>query len=183
MQTERLRELSDATLVARALDGDSAAFVCVLKRYSGIMIGYAVKLTNSHADADDAVQEAWITAWQTLDTLRETDKLKSWLMRIVSRKAIDVIRKRRDSGELNEETNEAAGADPQTQNEINSQLDAASAVLRKLPELQRQTWVLKEMGGYSYQEIADELKLPLSTVRGNLARARKSLLVEMEVWK
>ena len=101
------------------------------------MIGYAVKLTNSHADADDAVQEAFITAWQTLDTLRETDKVKSWLMRIVSRKAIDVIRKRRDSGELNEETNEAVGADPQTQNEINSQLDAASAVLRKLPELQR----------------------------------------------
>lgn len=60
---------------------------------------------------------------------------------------------------------------------------ALGAALRELPEAQRECWVLREMGGYSYDEIAAELGVPVSTVRGLLARARGFLITRMEAWR
>jgi RNA polymerase sigma-70 factor (ECF subfamily) len=62
-------------------------------------------------------------------------------------------------------------------------MEALSAVLAALPEGQRQCWVLKEMGGYSYEEIAERLDMTTVTVRGKLARARATVVKEMEVWR
>jgi RNA polymerase sigma-70 factor (ECF subfamily) len=63
------------------------------------------------------------------------------------------------------------------------QMDALSSALQRLPELQRRCWIMKEVGGSSYAEIAADLELPVSTVRGQLARARQTLVTEMEGWR
>jgi RNA polymerase sigma-70 factor (ECF subfamily) len=60
---------------------------------------------------------------------------------------------------------------------------ALSDALQELPAPQRECWVLREIGGYTYEEISDELGVPLSTVRGLLARARKDIIVRMEPWR
>ena len=67
--------------------------------------------------------------------------------------------------------------------EVGLQLDALSSALNTLPETQRQCWIMKEVGGSSYQEMAEALELPVSTVRGQLARARQTLVSEMEAWR
>ena len=184
-----LEQAPDKTLVLRSLDGDVPAFTALLKRYRRLMYGYAQKLTSERSDADDAVQEAFITAWKSLDTLKDPSKVRPWLMRIVGHAAIDIMRRRKTHSSLDLDDHSEdilshfAEPSPELTNEVNSQLAAAGEILDRLPLYQRQSWVMREVGGYSYQEIADELELPVSTVRGLLARARASLVKGMEGWK
>lgn len=186
MSESALTSASDATLVARALDGDTLAFTVLLKRYRRLMMGYARSLTSDSADADDAVQEAFITAWKKLDALEDPAKAKAWLMRIVGHSAIDIMRRRGHYTPLEDDDilpAQATEPGPDSTNEIKSQLEAAGSILDALPLQQRQVWMMREVGGYSYKEIAEELDLPVSTVRGLLARARTALLRGMEGWK
>ncbi len=179
-----LLDASDSLLVERSVEGDTHAFEVLLHRHAGLMRAYAARLTGSTADADDVVQDAFITAWNQLDTLVDPSSVKSWLMRIVSRKAIDRIRARRSDTGIDDWDSPTPTIDnPEQQTIVRSQLDAVAGILASLPHLQRQCWILKEVGGYSYQDIADELGTPLTTVRGALSRARQALLRGMEDWK
>ncbi len=179
-----LAAADDRTVAGRAADGDPDAFRVLVLRYGPLMRGYARRILNATDEVDDVVQEAFITAWRQLPELENPAVVKSWLMRIVSHKAIDRVRSRRpqlDITELEQPAPEAGS--PARITEARSQLEELSAALIVLPEEQRQCWVLREVAGYSYDEIAAELDLPLSTIRGLLARARKYLIVRMEAWQ
>lgn len=176
---------SDALLARRAADGDEAAFAVIVRRHAPFLRAFAIRLVGSSADADDAVQDALITAWDRIGELADPAKLRSWLTTIVSRKATDRVRSRKPTDALSEWDEPTAPPDrgPEAHAETTAQLDALRAVLRSLPDEQRQVWVLKEMGGLSYDEIAERLDTTASTVRGRLARARASVLEQMMAWR
>jgi RNA polymerase sigma-70 factor (ECF subfamily) len=178
-----LDSASDGLLAARSADGDTVAFGILVRRIAPALRAFATRLTGSAADADDAVQEALISAWGALPTLAEPEKVRSWLFSIVSRKATDRIRARKPTVELDPERDEDARQGPESRAIASSRLDALAAVLDSLPEGQRQCWVLKEMGGYSYEDIAEQLGMSVTTVRGKLARARVTVVREMEAWR
>ncbi len=173
---------SDALLAERAADGDEVAFAVLVRRHGPYLRAFAIRLMGSNADADDAVQEALITAWDRLDTLAEPARVRSWLTTIVSRKATDRIRSRRPTAELDEEASSLAPS-PEQSAITGSQLDALDRILVGLPEGQRQCWLLKEVAGYSYEEIAETLGVTAAIVRGRLARARATVVSGMEVWR
>lgn len=177
-----LENASDALLAQRAADGDQLAFGVIVRRHVPYLRAFATRLINSSADADDAVQDALIVAWQRLPELENPERLRSWLSTIVSRKAMDRVRARKQVDEL-DETVPTAARTPEARAVDSSQLSALAAVLAKLPDESRQVWVLKEVGGYSYDEIADELDTSVSTVRGRLARARATVLEQMKDWR
>jgi RNA polymerase sigma-70 factor (ECF subfamily) len=175
---------SDQTLADRAADGDVRAFEVIVRRYGPLMRVYASRVLGSNDEMDDVVQESFITAWQQLSTLHDGRAVKSWLMRIVSRKSIDRVRARRRHANI--DLTEPAAPEHETPHrlaEAGSQTEALSRVLADLPEDQRRCWMLRELAECSYGEIADELGFPISTVRGLLSRARKTLLREMEEWR
>lgn len=178
-------ESADDTIVAgRAADGDTAAFAVLVRRYTPMMRAYARRILSGTADVDDVVQEAFITAWGQLPKLDDPGRVKSWLMRITSRKAIDRVRATRPQADLEEVDLPAPDlSSPSRQAEARAGVAALSDALQELPAPQRECWVLREIGGYTYEEIADELGVPLSTVRGLLARARKDIIVRMEQWR
>jgi RNA polymerase sigma-70 factor (ECF subfamily) len=178
-----LASASDELLAERSADGDEVAFAVIVRRHGPYLRAFATRLTGSAADADDAVQDALITAWDALSTLDDFSKVRAWLTSIVSRKSTDRIRRRKPSSELDEQRMDDVRRGPEQRAIETSQLDALSRVLAELPESQRQCWVLKEVGGYSYEEIADELDITPAVVRGRLARARATVISEMEVWK
>ncbi|MEF2978994.1 RNA polymerase sigma factor [Subtercola sp. YIM 133946] len=182
-----LAEADDRTLAGRAADGDVAAFEVLVRRYGPLMRGYSTRLLGSTDEVDDVVQAAFITAWQQLPTLADGAAVKSWLLRVVNRKALDRIRARRPHDDLDDETRPALTADrsvsPEALAEHHAVQSALSTVLASLPERQRQCWLMKEIAGYSYDQIADELDLPPSTVRGLLSRARTSVIARMEPWR
>ncbi|WP_105035313.1 RNA polymerase sigma factor [Cryobacterium aureum] len=171
-------------LAERAADGDLRAFEVLVRRYGPLMRVQATRVLGSNDETDDVVQESFITAWQQLGTLDDPSAVKSWLMRIVSRKSIDRVRARREHANIDDTDAPAPESRaPHALAETLSQTEALSRVLAGLPEDQRRCWTLREIAEYSYGDIAAELDLPLSTVRGLLARARKTLLREMEEWR
>jgi len=174
---------SDALLAERSADGDTVAFGILVRRHGPYLRAFATRLTGSAADADDAVQEALIAAWNQLSTLEDPAKVRTWMTSIVSHKSTDRIRRRKPSSELDDQRPDTHERGPEARAIATSQLDALAGVLSALPEGQRQCWVLKEVGGYSYEEIADELDLTPAIVRGRLARARATVISEMEVWR
>lgn len=179
-----LESADDRIVAGRAADGDTAAFAVLVRRYTPMMRAYTRRILSGTSDVDDVVQEAFITAWGQLPKLDDPSRVKSWLMRITSRKAIDRIRATRPQTDLEEVGLPAPEASaPARQTEARAGVAALSDALQELPAPQRECWVLREIGGYTYEEISDELGVPLSTVRGLLARARKDIIVRMEQWR
>ena len=179
-----LESLPDQILSDRASDGDVRAFEVLVRRYGPRMRVYASRILGSNDETDDVVQESFIIAWQQLPTLENGAAVKSWLMRIVSRKSVDRLRARRPH--VNIDLTDAPAPErhsPDRLAEADSQTEALTRVLAELPEDQRRCWMLRELAELSYGDIAEELELPVSTIRGLLARARKTLLQEMEDWR
>lgn len=177
-------QADDRTIAGRAADGDVRAFEVLVRRHGPLMRAYATRVLGSNAESDDVVQEAFIAGWTQLPGLQDVGGVKSWLLRIVSNKAIDRVRMRRSHVDLGDYDPAApASQSPQRLAEVGSASEALSRVLAGLPEGQRRCWLLKEVAGYSYDDIATELGIPVSTVRGLLARARRTVMQEMEGWR
>ncbi len=184
-EDDPLLHASDATLVSRAGDGDVLAFEVLARRHGPVMRVYAEQVLASNVESDDVVQESFLTGWRKLGELEQPARFRSWMMQIVTRKALDRLRRRRHHEELDDDVAEPThvARDPERIVETRLQLDAVWAALDRLPVDQRRCWLLRETAGYSYQQIADELELPVTTVRGLLARARRFLSAEMEGWR
>ena len=182
--TDSLKDAADRILAARAADGDVAAFEVLVFRHGPLMRVYAVKVLGSNAEADDVLQDVFIQAWEQLERLADPAAVRPWLMRMVSNRAIERIRKRKDTVDIDDwDAPTPSDQSPEQIVETRMQMSTLSSVLDGLPDSQRQCWMLKELGGLSYSEIADLLKVPLPTVRGQLARARRTVIQEMEAWR
>ncbi|WP_045731033.1 RNA polymerase sigma factor [Pseudarthrobacter chlorophenolicus] len=187
---DQLDLVPDAILAGRAADGDTAAFEALARRYGPHMRACARRLTGSHADADDVVQEALVQAWKQLESLREPAAVKGWLLRLTGSRSIDYLRRRRNHTSLSALEEGGAGLEPsatapgpESSAVASSGTDALKAALSRLPEEQRRCWVLKEFNGQSYEQIAQTLNISPASVRGRLARARITLVREMEGWR
>ena len=188
MNDDRLRNglevAEDRILAGRAADGDTAAFAVLVRRYTPMMRAYARRILHSSAEVDDVVQDTFITAWSSLPELEDTGKVKSWLMRIASRKAVDRLRATRPHADIESlDPPSATSASPPRVAESRASAVALRVALQELPDAQRACWVLRELGEHTYEEIAEDLDIPLSTVRGLLARARKYMIIRMEEWR
>lgn len=180
----RLATAPDALLTERAADGDVTAFETLARRHGPLMRAYARRLSKSDTDADDIVQDSLLQAWSRLTELRDPAMVKAWMMRITGRCAIDLLRRRKDHADVDGMTAPVDRAPtPESAAITESGMLALAAALAGLPEEQRQCWVLKEMGGDSYEEIARTLQISTDSVRGRLARARTTLVKEMEAWR
>ncbi|ROP65439.1 RNA polymerase sigma factor [Curtobacterium sp. PhB115] len=184
MHHQSLADLDDAVLAGRSADGDVRAFEVLIRRHAPLLRAYARRTLGSTDELDDVVQDTFITAWDRLDGLEDRARVKSWLMRILSRKCLDRIRARRPHDDVTElEVAAPADGAPDRVAEARSREEAAERALAELPEAQRRCWIMKEVLEYRYEEIAAELDLPLSTVRGLLSRARKNMIRLMEGWR
>lgn len=179
---DSLSDADDRTIASRAADGDIRAFEVLVRRYGSLMSAYAARIVRP-SDAEDVVQETFVTAWQELPSLENLGSVRSWLITIVTHKSIDRLRQKRDQVPIDDLEIEDPTDGPAQTIAATSLDEALSLVLSGLPEDQRRCWVLREVSGYGYQEIAEQLDLPVSTVRGLLARTRKTLVREMEAWR
>lgn len=180
-----LATADDLIVAGRAADGDLEAFAVLVRRHGPMMRACVHRLLGSNADVDDIVQESFVVAWQRLPELADPGKVRGWLMRIASRRALDRLRAAAAGHvQLDEiELRAPENAGPERLAVARAEIEALGDAVRELPLRQRQCWVLRELAGCSYEEIAEELSEPVSTVRGLLARARKHIIVRMEEWR
>ena len=173
----------DASLVARAREQDTAAFETLVRRYSGPAYRIALRIAGP-ADASDAAQEAFIAAWRRIHEIRAGQAFAAWLYRIVTTRALNMARAHGPQGSIDEDLLPAArSGDPEEQALADGLRTALTRALSMLTPEQRACWVLREVEGFSYDEIADITQASPDAVRGRIHRARGRLAEELMAWR
>ncbi len=174
-------DMSDETLVELCLLGDSGAFEELVLRHEKAVMGTAEKVTGSRFTAEDASQDAFVSAWMRLDSLRDRSRFRPWVCAIAKNCAIRLVTRYRSvvpDISLNLVENEELSDDPDP--EMSSLISSGSAaelhaMVDALSEKLRETIRLHYFEGYSVNEIADLLSVPAGTVKWRLAEGRKQL--------
>lgn len=174
---ENVEEPPDASLVARAQDGDASAFESLVKRHIRAAHAVALAVLGETADADDAVQDAFLSAMQHLDSCWPVEKFRAWLLTIVRNRAYDLKRRGRVRVAEELEDGTAAARDPSPlelaeRSELNVRLAAA---IDTLTDTQREVLMMHDVEGWKHADIAGLLGLAESTVRVHLLHARRRL--------
>ncbi len=134
-------------------------------------------LGRSGIDADDIVQEAFVSAWLGIDKLSDPQKAKSWLMGIVKNKAVDALRKSHDLPvESHDERPSRLVPEPESWIVFKEELAmVVHHINHGMTERQRLCWQLRKLDNFSYEQIAEETRLTQATVRGTLARTKQKM--------
>lgn len=178
-------ELPDGLLAVRAAEGDEDSFAVLVQRHSRPLLGLARGMLGNPQDAEDAVQDAFVSAWRRLPEYRHAAQFRTWMYRITVNRCL-TMRSRRSPHLPLDAVAEPAADDAWSQPARTAEQDAATAALaRALGELdpgQRVCWMLRELQGLPYKEIAHVTHTTEQTVRGRLFRARRSLQEAMASW-
>jgi RNA polymerase sigma factor (sigma-70 family) len=175
--------LSDEALVALVARGDEDALAELYDRVSRVAYGLALRVLRDERHAEDAVQEAFLQLWRSAATFRaERAKASTWILTLVHRRAVDLVRReeRRQADPLTDDS--AAGEAPEQTDEaawLRFERERVQTALRQLPDVQREALELAYYGGFSQSELADRLGVPLGTIKSRmfagLARLRELL--------
>ena len=196
-KTIQNRIVHDEELVLRLQRGDEWAFQLLVRRFRKKLYSIAFGITLDAEESQDIVQEVFLQVYRSIDTFRGDASLTTWLQRITVNRCLNWKRRwaRRfrwshvstDNAdgqpsvepESDQPSPESRVADAQTRQQIDQ-------ALKRLPEPVRTVFVLRELEGLSYEEIAETTGIKLGTVRSRLFHARKRLkeilqpLVEVE---
>jgi len=164
----------DADLVRQVRDGDQGAFADLYQRYARVVHGLLLARVPV-ADADDLVQDVFLTAWKRLDSLRDPGAFGGWLLMIARNRAADFHRQADEQVEL-PETLTAHDATAERAEAL-----SILAVVRTLPDAYRDTLVLRLVEGLTGAEIAERTGLTAASVRVNLHRGMKLLREKLHV--
>lgn len=166
-------EPSDADLLRAHAGGDRAAFAELFRRHRHRLWALALRTTGNPSDAEDALQEALLSAHRAAGAFRADSAVATWLHRIVLNACLDNLRRRR--ARPSEEWPRAEPAHPRDEvAELELTLDLRAA-LYQLPEEQRVALVLVDMIGHSVAEAAQIMAVAEGTVKSRCARGRAAL--------
>jgi RNA polymerase sigma-70 factor (ECF subfamily) len=173
-------------LTARAAEGDETAFEVLVRRHSPVLLQLAHRLLGSSSDAEEAVQDAFVSAWRRLPEFRGDSAFLTWMYRIVTNSCMNRLRGRKPSTGLDEVPEQAAPdhfSSPARAAETQAAMRDLSRVLAELTPQQRACWVLRELHGQSYDDIARATGVTPDAVRGRIFRARRYLMEAMSAWR
>jgi len=163
--------VTDAELLERVAAGSSSAFEMIYDRHSGAAFGLAYRIVNDQGAAEDVVQDAFLSVWRQAEGYGASrGAARSWLLSIVHHRAIDHIRHRHDDRkqDIDDITAIVDTVDTSEQARLNVEGEQLRAAMLQLPVDQRKSLALAYFGGYTHDEIARLLDLPLGTVKGRL---------------
>jgi RNA polymerase sigma-70 factor (ECF subfamily) len=156
-------------------------FKVLCQRYSDQIYRFARSLLANEADAEDATQEVLLRLWDNLPKVR-IFHMRAWILRTTRNYCLDQIRRRSNlatpllvDDEVLDDQPDQLATDPSFAADCTFRLEQAHAALLKLPEKLRSVFVLYEVNGLRYREIAETLDIPINSVRAYLFRARARL--------
>jgi RNA polymerase sigma-70 factor (ECF subfamily) len=176
--------MDEVALIKQAKNGDVTAFNRLVLEYQQAVYNVAYRIMGEPQAAEDATQDAFIRAYKSLGRFRGGN-FKAWLMRIVTNRCYDELRrrKRKPQSSLDELTDanesfallRSPDEGPETQHQKMELVRAIEHCLETLPDDQRITAVLCDVEGYDYKEIAGMTSVSLGTVKSRMSRARAKL--------
>jgi RNA polymerase sigma-70 factor (ECF subfamily) len=182
-----LADSLEGELVSRAAAGDGAAFEVLMRRHNQLLFRTARSILRNDAEAEDAVQEAYLRAWRALGEFRAESRLATWLVRIVTNEALG--RLRRVAAQVIPLETAMTSPEPETQAALTDapergpEQSALRSQIRTLlesridllPDAFRTVFMLRAVEEMSVEEVAQALGIPEATVRTRFFRARSLL--------
>ena len=184
-----MQTANDEQIVERALQGDGDAFGEIVRRWERRIFALAFGMLGREEEARDATQETFLAAFRNLRGFRGEAKVSSWLHRIAVNQCITRQRRARVRAETALEDDFAGDAgslsipareSPAVTVESRQRTEAVRRAVGSLPPDLRQVIVMKEFEEMTFQEIAETLDVPLSTVKSRLYTALKQLRMRLE---
>lgn len=184
-----VNDLKDEQLVRLALDSDPDAFGEIVSRWERKMYALCYGILKREDEAKDAVQDTFIAAYRNLARFRGDAKVSSWLHRIAVNQCLTRKRKEKTRSESFIDENDPEeyrvfiaplSQSPSKLSEKQERLEAVRTAVNSLPPELREVVLLKEFHEMTFQEISDEIQMPLSTVKSRLYTALKQLRMKLE---
>ena len=190
-----LRPRAEAEFIERLKRGEALAFEQLVAERSGEVYGLLFRLTENAEEARDLTQETFLRAFQSIDRFRGDADLKTWIYRIAINQARNRWRwwrrRHRDATVSLESTSSgsdqtlmatlAAVADnPEQETLAHERQFVLRSALRRLGRAYRETVILRDIEGFTYEEIAATLGINIGTVKSRLARGRRELKEKLE---
>jgi RNA polymerase sigma-70 factor (ECF subfamily) len=183
--------LEDDKLVAKAVAGDQGAYKSLMEKYETPLFFHLLKMVKDKEQVRDLVQEAFMKAFDNLESYNTNYAFSTWLYRITTNHAIDYLRKKKlqttsidepvktKEGEMNIQLeDEHSGTDRKIIRKQRS--DIIHEAIEDLPDKYRVVIKLRHFEELSYDEISEQLDLPLGTVKAHIFRAREMLYKELK---
>ncbi len=188
-QAAHLEAAGEMELVRRSCQGDQDAFAVLVRNHQRRAFTLAFRMLNDYEEAAEAVQEAFLAAWQGLHTFRGDARFSTWLYRIVYHCCLRVLeQRRRDSRDLDAATAQAehqaaleAGQEVQSLVADRERQKTIRQAILELPSKYRAVLILRHLQELTYEEIAQALSLPVGTIKTHLFRARNLLKERLQV--
>lgn len=177
--------VSDASLVERALEGDRWAQEALYRRHVRRVTNAVTRVIGRTGDADDVVQDAFLTAFVRLGELREPAAFRGWVARIAMNEVRGRLRKRRwlkrlsldrDDDDVSLESLAVDEASP----EIKAELARIDRVLAAMDADLRMAWMLRFVEGWALDEVASALDVSLATAKRRIKEAREHIDAHLE---
>ncbi len=162
-------------LIARCKSGDQAAHHKLYKLYAKAMYNVGYRITRSEEEAQDVLQEAFISAFRNLDRYRGESTFGAWLKRIVVNKAINVLHKKKMEPIPEHHAWDVAEEDVVTDYKEQLTIERVKRGIEQLPDGYRSVLSLYLLEGYDHQEIAEIMGITESTSKSQLNRAKSKL--------
>ena len=172
------REVEDRDLIAKARRGDVEAFNLLVSRWERRVFNYLLRLLANREDALDVSQEVFLKAYQNLPKLDAVEKFAGWLFRIAHNEAFSLLRRKRPETVLPQGLGDLSGVRPADNGGRLLPLELSLAVesaLKLLNDDQRDAVLLKIYQGFKFDEMAEILGCPVSTVKSRLYTALELL--------
>ncbi len=180
--TRELAHLSDEAVVLLVARGHRTALAELYDRFGRVAWGLALRILRDETLAEDAVQDAFTTAWRTASRfVPERASARTWLLTLVHRRAVDLVRReeRRRTDPLDERFEVAGGGPAEDEVLLRLERERVQRALAELPDREREALELAYYGGFSQSELAERLGQPLGTIKSRmftgLARLRELL--------
>ena len=162
------REVEDRDLIAKARKGHVDAYNVLVSRWEKRVFNYLLRLVSNREDAMDVSQDVFLKAYQNLRKLDDPAKFPGWLFRIAHNEAFSLLRKNRPEGELSVEPKSGESSGRMFPIELSLSVQSA---LGRLSDDQREAVLLKVYQGFKFEEMAEILSCPVSTVKSRLYTA------------
>ncbi len=180
------RKVEDKKLIQRALSGDQKAYTALLKKYRNLVYNVMHKMVRNPQEAEDLTQEAFVKAFRALQNFNDEFAFSTWLMKIATNNCIDLLRKNKlRTMSIDEPIQykdekvrfQLPDREPTPEKQVlrSERAGIINRAIEGLPERYRTVIVLRHRQEKSYEEISEELNLPLGTVKARIFRAREML--------
>ena len=178
------RITSDEVLIARFQQGDNYAYDLLVKRYKDPLLNFIYRFLGNQTDAEDILQETFLRLYKNKHYYKEVAKFSTWIYTIAGNLAKTELRKRkrRKFFSLSQTPNDDHGFEipdesKNPEQEANSQItdQIIQEAINKLSPKFKEVIVLRDIQGFSYEEISEMVKVPLGTIKSRVNRARLRL--------